>query len=197
MPTSSASSGPDSPAQPSGPETRPATPNSPGEPTNNENATSESGTDRACDIDYKAVELELERYLKDNNIGTIDEGADLYRYWGERKTEYPYMYRVALDVLPAQASAVSCERMFSSSKETDTLRRNRLSPEVMEALQILKYFYKQERLNFASQLLAREDDYTIEGPITEAAMDELLRTGQYEVLEDLIRNSKEQAVEMA
>ena len=54
------------------------------------------------------------------------------------------MYCVALDVLPAQASAVSCERMFSSSKETDTLCRNRLSPEVMEALQILKYFYKQE-----------------------------------------------------
>lgn len=107
------------------------------------------------------------------------------------------MYRVALDVLPAQASAVSCERMFSSSKETDTLRRNRLSPEVMEALQILKYFYKQERLNFVSQLLAREDDYTIEGPITEAAMDELLRTGQYDVLDDLIRNSKEQAGEMA
>lgn len=69
--------------------------------------------------------------------------------------------------------------------------------EVMEALQILKYFYKQERLNFASQLLAREDDYTIEGPITEAAMDELLRTGQYDVLDDLIRNSKEQAGEMA
>ena len=48
-----------------------------------------------------------------------------------------------------------------------------------------------------SQLLAREDDYTIEGPITEAAMDELLRTGQYDVLDDLIRNSKEQAGEMA
>ena len=59
----------------------------PGEPTNNENTTSsagvpKNGTDRACDLDYKAVELELERYLKDNNTGAIDEGADLYRYWG-------------------------------------------------------------------------------------------------------------------
>ncbi|TFY54098.1 hypothetical protein EVJ58_g9056, partial [Rhodofomes roseus] len=83
MPTSSASSGSDSPAQPSGPETRPATPE-PGEPTNNKNATSsaqagvpESGTNEACCLDYQAVELGLERYLKDNNTGTIDEGADL------------------------------------------------------------------------------------------------------------------------
>lgn len=81
---------------------------------------------------------------------------------------YPYMHRVALDVLPAQASAVSCERVFSSSKETDSLHRNQLSPEVMEALQILKYIYKQARLNFTSDLVAEEADYTIEGPVTEA-----------------------------
>lgn len=108
-----------------------------------------------------------------------------------RKYTYPYLYRVALDVLPAQASAVSCERMFSSGKETDTLRRNRLSPQLMEALQILKYYYKQELLCFSSQLLAREEDYTIEGPVTEAAVDELLKTGQIHVLEDLLRNSRE------
>ncbi|KAG2041596.1 hypothetical protein BDR03DRAFT_945198 [Suillus americanus] len=37
-----------------------------------------------------------------------------------------------MDVLPA-----SCERVFLSSKDTCTLRRSRLSPQVMEALQIL------------------------------------------------------------
>lgn len=34
------------------------------------------------------------------------------------------MYRLAEDVLPAQASSVPSERVFSSGKETDTLRRN-------------------------------------------------------------------------
>ena len=82
-------------------------------------------------------------------------------------------------------------RIFSPGKETDTLRRNRLSPELMEALQILKYYYKQELLCFSSQLLAHEEDYTIEGPVTEAAVDELLKTGQIHVLEDLLRNSRE------
>ncbi|EKM48918.1 uncharacterized protein PHACADRAFT_107968, partial [Phanerochaete carnosa HHB-10118-sp] len=43
------------------------------------------------------------------------------------------------------ASAVPCERVFSSSKEMDTLRRINLSPEVMEGLQILKHLYLRQR----------------------------------------------------
>ena len=165
-----------------------------------------------CARDRRLVEQELELYLREesDSLEDIADSSDLYRYWAvscstrldesqlmlfvqARKYRFPYMYCVALDVLPAQASAVSCERMFSSSKETDTLRRNRLSPQVMEALQILKYYYKQEQLNFTSRLVAREEDYTIEGPLTEAAVDELWETGQYEVLEDLIRNSQSRA----
>lgn len=59
-----------------------------------------------------------------------------------------------MDVLPVQASSVPCERIFSSSKETTTLRRNRLSPELMEALQVLKHTYHQKSLDFASHLVA-------------------------------------------
>ena len=66
-------------------------------------------------------------------------------------------------MLPAQASAVSRERMFSSAKETDTpsLRRNRdrLSPETMVALQVLKYYYEQACLDFVGDSVAREEDY--------------------------------------
>jgi len=43
-----------------------------------------------------------------------------------------------MDVLPAQASSVPCERLFSSGKETCTARRNRIKPNLMEALQALK-----------------------------------------------------------
>jgi hypothetical protein len=56
---------------------------------------------------------------------------------------YPRIFALALDILPIQGSAVPCERAFSSSAETDTRRRNRTVPELMEALQILKFFVKQ------------------------------------------------------
>lgn len=50
-----------------------------------------------------------------------------------------------MDILPIQASSVPCERVFSSSKETVTARRNLLSPKTMEALQLLKFSTKQGR----------------------------------------------------
>ncbi|KDQ12927.1 hypothetical protein BOTBODRAFT_112286, partial [Botryobasidium botryosum FD-172 SS1] len=59
---------------------------------------------------------------------------------------YPLLFRVALDILPAQASAVPCEHVFSSSKETCTVRRNKLAPETVETLQVLKFAYRQDRL---------------------------------------------------
>lgn len=43
-----------------------------------------------------------------------------------------------MDILPIQASAVPCERAFSSSKETDAARRANLESDLMEKLQILK-----------------------------------------------------------
>jgi hypothetical protein len=53
-----------------------------------------------------------------------------------------------MDYLPIQATSVPCERVFSSAKETDTAKRNRVSPVLMEALQLLKFLLKKTRLNF-------------------------------------------------
>lgn len=56
-----------------------------------------------------------------------------------------------MDILPIQGSAVPCERVFSSAKETTTLRRNRISPELMEALQMLKFSLRKGRsLDFSA-----------------------------------------------
>ena len=66
---------------------------------------------------------------------------------------YPTIYALALDILPIQATSVPCEHVFSSSKETTTARRNRISGELMEQLQMLKYSIKQGRqLNFTEGL---------------------------------------------
>src|ERR1700678_3810100 len=48
---------------------------------------------------------------------------------------FPTLFAIAMDYLPIQASAVPCERIFSSSAETDTKKRNHISPLLMEALQ--------------------------------------------------------------
>lgn len=77
---------------------------------------------------------------------------------------FPTIFRMALDYLPIQASSVPCERVFSSSSETDTNKRNRIKPKLMEALQLLKYGYKKERLTFTKHLLTAEEDLIGDSP---------------------------------
>ena len=63
-----------------------------------------------------------------------------------------------MDYLPIQASSVPAEHAFSSSAETDTSRRNRISPVLMEALQMLKFALHQDAMDFTSNLLMHEED---------------------------------------
>lgn len=86
-----------------------------------------------------------------------------------------------------QASAVPCERIFSSSKETCALRHSLLSASLLEVLQVLKHLYKQDRLDFTSDWIASEDDYSIE-KASEAAIHELVASGKCEELIDLLQN---------
>jgi len=53
-----------------------------------------------------------------------------------------------MDYLPVQATSVPCERVFSSAKDTDTAKRNRINSLLMEALQMLKHALRKDRLNF-------------------------------------------------
>jgi hypothetical protein len=61
---------------------------------------------------------------------------------------WPTIFRGALDYLPIQASTIPSERVFSSSAETDTKKRNRINPILMESLQMLKVTFKKDRLDF-------------------------------------------------
>ena len=57
-----------------------------------------------------------------------------------------------------------CERVFLSASETDTKQHNRINSDLFEALQILKFGYKHERLNFSEGLLVIEEEMLIEPP---------------------------------
>jgi len=62
---------------------------------------------------------------------------------------------------------------------------------MLEALQILKFIYKQDRLNFTEDLVADERDYMISGPVTPRAVDELMAAGNFNELDELLANARE------
>ncbi|KAJ7458159.1 hypothetical protein FB451DRAFT_981282, partial [Mycena latifolia] len=82
--------------------------------------------------------------------------------------------------LPVQASAVPCERVFSSSKETDALRRGNMSPTVMEMLQILKFIYRNGRISFTHWVATEEELSVID--VDPGVLEELLATGKMKEL---------------
>ena len=94
-----------------------------------------------------------------------------------------------MDVLAMQASAVPSEHIFSSAADTDTDDRNRLGPDLTEALQVLKFSTRQERISFMEGLLGKEEDYAIDGELTDHAYQELTAQGLWGELIDLQRNA--------
>ena len=86
--------------------------------------------------------------------------------------KYPTIYAIALDILPIQASAVPCERVFSSGKMTTTDRRNRIAPDLMEALQMLKFHFKKGlSLDFTGGLGREEETMDLESRADESPED--------------------------
>ena len=66
----------------------------------------------------------------------------------QNEENYSTIFRWAADYIAAQESSVPSEQFFFSSAETDTRRRNRITPDLMEKLQMLKYMIKKARLDF-------------------------------------------------
>ena len=62
-------------------------------------------------------------------------------------------------------------------------------------LQVLKYRFRRDRLNFCTDILAQEEDYTVEGPVTEYAVRELLQCYRIAELRQLFRNAEESAAQ--
>ncbi|KXN84360.1 hypothetical protein AN958_12714, partial [Leucoagaricus sp. SymC.cos] len=52
---------------------------------------------------------------------------------------YPTIFLLTLDILPAQASVVPCDHVFSSAKKIVTVHQNWINLELIEALQMLKF----------------------------------------------------------
>ncbi|KIK26369.1 hypothetical protein PISMIDRAFT_50153, partial [Pisolithus microcarpus 441] len=92
-----------------------------------------------------SVEQEFNAYV---SAPLSPNRTDPLAFWEASKSLYPIVFTIALDYLPTQASLVPCKHVFSSSSETDTKKHNRIAPALMEALQMLKFGLKKERLDF-------------------------------------------------
>ena len=89
-----------------------------------------------------------------------------------------------MDYLPVQATSVPCERVFSSAKDTDTAKRNRIDPVLMEALQLLKHRLRKERLNFMAGWKTLDD-----------AMSGAFKSVQVDSLKSLLGDNRDQALD--
>lgn len=63
-----------------------------------------------------------------------------------------------MDYLPIQASTVSAECILSSRTETATVQHDHDSAAFLEALQILKYDYRKQRLTFSEGIVLDQRD---------------------------------------
>jgi hypothetical protein len=159
----------------------------------------ETGDD---DEDAQTVEQEYQAYI----TGALSaKTVDVLKYWEVSSdivlsfffiytdrapqtncSTYPTIFAIAMDYLPIQASAVPCERVFSSSAETDTKRRNRISPLMMEALQMLKFQLRKERLNFTAGWTTSEKQMAEDDP-DEDLLQNLLRANFQDNFDSIIQ----------
>lgn len=101
---------------------------------------------------------------------------------------FPTLFKMAMDYLPIQASAVPSERVFSSSAETDTKKRNRINPLLMEALQMLKFYLKKERLNFTKSWVTTQSHMTEDEPDQDLLGSLLRDIGGQDALDVIMRS---------
>jgi hypothetical protein len=104
------------------------------------------------------------------------------------KNEFPTLFAIAMDYLPIQASSVPCERVFSSAKETDTLKRNRIHPILMEVLQTLKFSLKKDRefMSFTGGWKTTKDEMVDARKTTEVDLLSKLFTGDRQATTDTL-----------
>ncbi|KAF8751058.1 hAT family C-terminal dimerization region [Rhizoctonia solani] len=137
-----------------------------------------SSPSRAASIHQKlTVNTEHERYVKEKVLPLSELGkTDLVKHWTRKRGAEVFTPAGCCDgCTPAQASSVSSEQVFSSSKLTCTRARNRMKANTVESLQILKYAirnrYKHKRASVAANDKGGNDDTSPQGSQSDQSED--------------------------
>ncbi len=81
----------------------------------------------------------FDRFIYGFAMGQFSKKEDLFEWW-KNGTHSKSIQHLALDLLSIPAMSAEMERVFSSAKRLITQDRNRLSPDLIEVLVLLKYW---------------------------------------------------------
>jgi hypothetical protein len=87
-------------------------------------------------VDDTSTLDEYQRWLKEARDATV---TDLIEYWKFKRSSYPRLALMALEILTIPAMSAEVERVFSSAKQTITDRRARLKVDIIEACECLNH----------------------------------------------------------
>lgn len=79
---------------------------------------------------------EVERYC--SSVVTMPEKEDPIKFWIENESHYPLLSITATDLLCIPASSAPVERLFSTTGESTSGKRNRLSDKNLERESLLR-----------------------------------------------------------
>ncbi|OAQ57382.1 hypothetical protein VFPPC_12483 [Pochonia chlamydosporia 170] len=97
---------------------------------------------------------EYKRYCKEPVMEMDpDEVFDPLEWWQESTQQkvYPYLSKMALDLLSIPAMSAEVERLFSSCKITITDRRNRIGIDAVEAIECLKSWLRENNVAWVDE----------------------------------------------
>jgi len=86
----------------------------------------------------RKVASELDRYTEFAPTWEEEQIVNPLAWWQGQKSNYPILYRMAMDIFSIPAMSSEIERKFSSADDTITDDRNRLADETIEAIELQK-----------------------------------------------------------
>jgi hypothetical protein len=95
---------------------------------------------------------EYSRYIKER----VEWVEDPIAWWLLQKHRYPNLSQMALDILSIPCMSADVERLFSSCGLTLEDRRNRMGPELLEALECLKSWQKIKEFDILESLVGSD-----------------------------------------
>jgi hypothetical protein len=106
------------------------------------------------------------------------------------RSEFPTLFTIAMDYLPIQVSSVPCECVFSSVKETNTVKCNQIHLMLMEALQMLKFSLKKDRqsISFTNRWKTAKVEMMLAQKATKEDLLAQLLTGDCQTTTDTLLN---------
>ena len=102
---------------------------------------------------------EFAAYLKETPI-TVPSNSklNLIQWWADKREIYPTLSQLALDVLSIPSMAAECERVFSGAKLMISDRRRRLGPDIIQAVQCLRQWWRCAMISDKREGYAFADD---------------------------------------